>query len=319
METKHLASGYATDNLSADERRRLLEASLTDQELFDRMVEEESWRGVFESPGVRRELLERLERPTGWRRLLTALRTPFANPTFAVGGLAAAALVVALLPRFTDPAQVGTDPAMQPGAASVDASASDLVAKGTPSRTRGGLGDLPPDSSVASIIPELEVTYALERDTDDGPRWVIPGESVGAEERFRIRLSANVPVWAYLFNRSGDEATYAVLFPLGADDPKVEPSDLGKDTLVPGATEWFAMDSTPADESLVLVVSTRPWPAFQPKDDTVPSATLDAALAEAESTFESLPWGRFRSEDRVRVRVVDAPSEAVVVARLLEP
>ena len=59
----HLLSGHATDTLSSSERRHLYRAALDDQEIFDQLVEEESWRQIFSSPGVRQELLEALTEP----------------------------------------------------------------------------------------------------------------------------------------------------------------------------------------------------------------------------------------------------------------
>ena len=56
----HLISGYATETLSRAEQRRLYRAALDDQEVFDRLVEEESWRQIFEAPGVREEVLQAL-------------------------------------------------------------------------------------------------------------------------------------------------------------------------------------------------------------------------------------------------------------------
>ncbi len=111
----HLLSGHATDTLSPAERNQLYRAALDDQKIFDQLVEEESWRQIFSSPGVRQELMEALAvapdgrvgifeglrgwldgfriRPRGGRRYM---------PTMAMGAVAAALLALVMVPRWLE-------------------------------------------------------------------------------------------------------------------------------------------------------------------------------------------------------------------------
>ncbi len=107
-----LAAGHATGTLSEAERRRLYRAALSDQEVFDQLVEEESWRRIFDAPGVRGELLAALAessadskplRKEGWRRWLDGLWRPLWRPVpWTLGTAAAALLVAVLVPRWLE-------------------------------------------------------------------------------------------------------------------------------------------------------------------------------------------------------------------------
>ena len=170
----HLVSGYATDTLSPAERRRLWRAALDDQEVFDQLVEEESWRQIFSAPGVRQELLEALAEPAqaaevapqarprrvagGWRAWLGSLRgTPRGSrrylPSMAMGAAAAALLAVALIPRWLElgvvgPVGPGEAPPSVAGPPATDAPAVELVPKGF-DRQPGAAGDAPAPELVA--------------------------------------------------------------------------------------------------------------------------------------------------------------------------
>lgn len=87
-DARKLLGGYAAGNLSEEERRRLFEAALEDQELFDALAEEESLRDLLADPAVRGRLARALEpaRKAAWfRRRLN----------WALTGSLAASLVVA--------------------------------------------------------------------------------------------------------------------------------------------------------------------------------------------------------------------------------
>ncbi len=55
---RHLIGGYATGSLTADERRRLFEAALEDQELFDALQDEQALKELLDDP-VSREQVRR--------------------------------------------------------------------------------------------------------------------------------------------------------------------------------------------------------------------------------------------------------------------
>ena len=90
----------------------------------------------------------------------------------------------------------------------------------------------------------------------------------------------------------------------------------GEIVLPPGDREWLGMDETPEDESLVLVVGTAPWPAFEPGRRTLTRAELEGALAAAQRDLESASWRRTAEGDRVRLRIADPGEEVFVVERL---
>lgn len=58
---EHILGGYATDTLTEDEKRRLFEAALEDQELFDTLADEEALKALLANPESRRRILSSLE------------------------------------------------------------------------------------------------------------------------------------------------------------------------------------------------------------------------------------------------------------------
>lgn len=58
---QRLLAGYATGQLSDEEKKQLFAAALENQELFDQLVEEDALREVIELPGARGRLLAALE------------------------------------------------------------------------------------------------------------------------------------------------------------------------------------------------------------------------------------------------------------------
>jgi hypothetical protein len=92
-DAQKLLGGYATGNLSAEERRLLFEAALDDQELFDALAEEQTLKDVLDDPVSRERVrlaVAASPRPRGW----------WTRPWIlvpAAGALAAAVLTVALV------------------------------------------------------------------------------------------------------------------------------------------------------------------------------------------------------------------------------
>ncbi len=139
-----LAAGHATGTLSEAERRRLYRAALEDQEVFDRLVEEESWRRIFDAPGVRDELLAALAtssasaEPAVEPGLLARLRRWFdglGRPIPLALGTAAAGLLVAfLVPRWLElgvPGPIAPPPAAPEAAAPAPAAPGPIPAAPT--------------------------------------------------------------------------------------------------------------------------------------------------------------------------------------------
>ncbi len=93
---EQMLGGYATGNLSDQEKEALFAAALRDQKLFDALMEEEALRELVEQPGVKRELIDALTpRATMFGRLRKWLATPMAWG--AAGAAATAALVVVMI------------------------------------------------------------------------------------------------------------------------------------------------------------------------------------------------------------------------------
>ncbi len=316
----HLASGHATETLSPAERRDLYRAALDDQEIFDQLVEEESWRQLFSAPGVRQELLEVLAKPAsaaaagardggntrgGFRTWLAGLRVP----PLAMGAAAAALLAVALVPRWLE---LGVAPGEDsPGAppAVVEAPPTELVPK---SYDPEGGADPRPESATRSLQPKstgseplvregiLNLSYTLELNQPDQPRQVPGTWAFRPGDQFRLRLGVDFTAWLYLFNRAAGDAVYTVLYPHAGEVNPLRPTQ--RDVLLPAGI-WLTMDDTPEDEELVLVASTRPFALAAAGRETVAAGELDAALAQAEKGFAALNWRRSEIGDRVRLTV----------------
>lgn len=91
-----LAGGYAPGNLSAEEQRRLLEAALQRQDLFDELMAEQDLKDLFDDPAVRSKAVEVLqEQPSTIEKLRQWWMRPWAWG--AVGAVATGLLVVGFL------------------------------------------------------------------------------------------------------------------------------------------------------------------------------------------------------------------------------
>lgn len=286
--SRHLLAGYAAEILDRDERRELMEAAIADQDVFDRLVEEESWRRVLSSPGVRREILEALEGPKPLAGVLGWIRRPAVR--WAVASAAAALLAVIVVPSWRDsekPPDGGEE----------------LVAKGI-------------TEELTSKVPAeavRELSYGLELWTEAAPRPVTGDYEWQSGDEFRIRLEADFPAWVYLFNRAEGEDAYTVVYPASETEHAASEGEI---VVPPGDREWLGMDETPEDESLVLVVGTAPWPAFEAGRRTFGREELEDALAAAERDLESASWRRSVEGDRVRFRIADPDGELYVIERL---
>lgn len=60
---RDLLGRYATGSLTAGEQKRLFDAALDDQELFDELAREDELKQMFDEPGVRDRLIRALEPP----------------------------------------------------------------------------------------------------------------------------------------------------------------------------------------------------------------------------------------------------------------
>jgi hypothetical protein len=87
---QHLLASYVLGGLNEEERQKLFEAALKDQDLFDRLVEEESLRLALEEP-KNRKLVLAAARPS-WRELLADY---LRQPQYLAVAAAAAAIAIA--------------------------------------------------------------------------------------------------------------------------------------------------------------------------------------------------------------------------------
>lgn len=91
-EIRKLLGGYATNALSAEERRILFEAALEDQELFNALENEDALRELLDDPVVREQLRRALAGPVASKR-----RTGFWSRRWLIGVAIPAAVAVMLI------------------------------------------------------------------------------------------------------------------------------------------------------------------------------------------------------------------------------
>ncbi len=103
-EIRKLLGGYATNALTADERRILFEAALDDQELFNALQNEDALRELLDDPVSRdqvRRALEQPKRPGFWsRRWVLGVAIP----------AVAAVIAIAVMNRATAPGHLAAPP-----------------------------------------------------------------------------------------------------------------------------------------------------------------------------------------------------------------
>ena len=97
-DVRKLVGGYAMGTLTGEERRALLEAALSDQDLFNELAREQPLKDLLEDPLARRQLLNAVEETRDPAAVFTRWwRRP---TTWALaGGLATAAVLVAIFVR----------------------------------------------------------------------------------------------------------------------------------------------------------------------------------------------------------------------------
>ncbi len=97
-DVRKLVGGYAMGTLTGQERRALLEAALSDQELFHELAREQALKDLLEDPLARRQLLDAVEEKRDPAAGFTAWWKRPATWALA-GGLVAAAMLVAIFVR----------------------------------------------------------------------------------------------------------------------------------------------------------------------------------------------------------------------------
>jgi hypothetical protein len=118
-EIRQLLGGYATNALSADERRILFEAALEDQDLFNALQNEDALKELLDDPVLRDQVRRALVIPAKHSRY-----TEFSWRRWALGVLIPAAVAVIAIvvmnranaPKLISMSQPVASPALPPGA-----------------------------------------------------------------------------------------------------------------------------------------------------------------------------------------------------------
>jgi hypothetical protein len=156
-EIRKLLGGYATNSLTADERKNLFEAALDDQALFNAIENEDALRELIDDPVSRNRLREALQGPQRQTRRPSVLSRRW------VLGMAipavAAVIVIAVMNRTNAPGTVSPIPQNRPANIASTDVASNREA-------------VPPEA-----IPEIkkpEIKKKVEVTPNAAPRQVAP-------------------------------------------------------------------------------------------------------------------------------------------------
>lgn len=162
---ERMLGGYATGNLSEQEKQELFSAALQDQTLFDALMDEEALKGVLEQPGATRELIDALQpKQSVLTRLCKWLATPMA---WGVTGAAATAavVVVMLATRATEP-QAAVQIAKKEAAPVPVAAAREAKPAPAPEAV--------PAKPLASRMNEARRVALTRKDAGEAKRIVVP-------------------------------------------------------------------------------------------------------------------------------------------------
>src|SRR5579884_2580387 len=248
---RKLLGGYATGTLTDEERRRLMEAALEDQELFDALQDEQALKELLDQPASR-EAIRRAAAASPARRL--HLWT-WAGAAAALAAAAAITIFVVRGPRSEQPAAVAVvrnQPVQPLPAPPQIVEQSPAVAAPAPSRRRPKVARVeqakpaatPPVEATAQAPAQGPVVVAqaptpeframeTERRAAAAPRAAIAGADANAFLRSaelgaaskpavsveplandRVRITVTSPYAGPLRITSGDGAT--VLYPEGS-------------------------------------------------------------------------------------------------------
>lgn len=109
-----------------------------------------------------------------------------------------------------------------------------------------------PGRSIQVPVPALGILYSLEKVDNCDLVSVNEQQSFRPGDRFKLRLSANIEGYAYLFNRRPDGAFVR----LSGAEPGVKVKPFAEYVL-PRGEEWFRFDEDRGTDELILLVSPR--------------------------------------------------------------
>jgi pyruvate/2-oxoglutarate dehydrogenase complex dihydrolipoamide acyltransferase (E2) component len=179
---RELIGRYATGSLSEEERARLFEAALDDQDLFDELAREQGVRQLLAEPGARERLVRALEPPkrrAAWFALA------------AVSGLVAASVVIAVMmkpvPKPAPQIVAVVNPAPQPAEAVREApvAAPAPARTGPVSKNKAALDEVARDTQVDKKEAGTAGKNELRKDE--------PVQAEAAEQKVATLVAAGSP------------------------------------------------------------------------------------------------------------------------------
>lgn len=220
-DTRKLIGGYATGTLTGEERRALLEAALSDQDLFNELARDQALKDLIEDPIARRRLLDALEEK---QPLAAWLRRPV---TWALASALAAAAVLLVVfvrppaaPPEPEPVLMAKLEAPREPAHTVTAPPPATPTPQKAVRADKAKGDVsaPPAMTIQAPAEELKEMQAVEvRALAVG---AVSADQSVTRSSFRDAAAAASPI-PYRLLRASAEGSFAQVTPttlLGADD-----------------------------------------------------------------------------------------------------
>ncbi len=312
---RDLVGGYLAGTLTDDEQRRLLEAALTDQALFDELTAAEPLRQLLAEPALRLELhASAVERPGIRERIAAWLRPP---ARWALAGGLAAGLVAVLAIRFL-PVTDSVPGGRQHPSAGADSGSEFTARSFDPTAVRSvwsiswalEVGQPPVDEPSSDNGPQAASSQRLRPTaaSEKPPRQVDDTYVFTRGERFCLRFEADFEAHVYLFKQAADEPTATVLSPQDALSP-------GTFT-VPGPGEWIELGDRPGDETLVMVLAPAALPSLDFAEPSVSGQRLDEEMTRIEHELRADATRRLTDRGRVRLEIAHPGRDWAAVVRM---
>ena len=182
-EIRKLLGGYATDALSADERRILFQAALEDQELFNALQNEDALKHLLADPVTRGQVRRALETPVArrkefhWRRWLIRVAIPA-----VVAVIVIVVMNRANAPRLiAPPAQVASNSVAAPAPAP---EALESPARPAPTRKQFLRPPTLNGAKPAAALPQLAIT---------SPAAPQPAPAAATRANLRVAEPSGIP------------------------------------------------------------------------------------------------------------------------------
>lgn len=280
---ERMLGGYATGNLSEQEKQELFSAALGDQKLFDALMDEDALKDLLEQPGAKRELIDALQPKES---VLTRLRKWFGTPmAWGVTGAAAtvAVVVVMLAVRSTEPhaaVQIAKqEPTPAPVAAAREAQPAPVVAA-------------PPKPMASSRTNEARRVALTRKDELESKR-------TGPVEQDRKELAGAAS--QVVQNQAVMDQTVQQVRPIQ------EQQALGQDRQ--------QQVSLPQQAAPAAIQSAPPPPPPPAMKAAAPKAPIEYVVMKRNEQGEYAAANTFRDADAVRIRVTAHEAGYVMLSR----